>query len=114
MKVLRSPKFADEEYKRFYQIFDRTFLGLFPNFIEKVNELLPTQQRLNTRSDGSLSTELRILAVIRLGITKSPEIAEVLNCAIRTVYRYLITLRSLSTYPKYSFEEEIKKISTLN
>lgn len=114
MKVLRSPKFADEEYKRFYQIFDRTFIGLFPNFIEKVNELLPPQNHLSTRSDGSLSTELRILAVIRLGITKSPEIAEVLNCAIRTVYKYRITLRSLSTCPKDSFEEEIKKIGTLN
>lgn len=114
MRILRSPKFADEEYKRFYQIFDRTFMGLFPNFINKVNELLPAEARLSTRSDGSLSTELRILAVIRLGITKSPEIAEVLNCAIRTVYKYRITLRSLSTCPKDSFEEEIKKIGTLN
>lgn len=114
MRILRSPKFADEEYKRFYQIFDRTFMGLFPNFINQVNELLPAEARLSTRSDGSLSTELRILAVIRLGITKSPEIAEVLNCAIRTVYKYRITLRSLSTCPKDSFEEEIKKIGTLN
>ena len=110
MKVLRSPKFADEEYKRFYHIFDRTFLGLFPNFIEKVNELLPAEERLSTRIDGSLSTELRILAVIRLGITKSPEIAEVLNCAVRTVYKYRITLRSISTCAKGDFEEEIRKI----
>ena len=110
MKVLRSPKFADEEYKRFYHIFDKTFMGLFPNFIEKVNELLPAQARLSRRSDGSLSTELRILAVIRLGITKSPEIAEVLNCAVRTVYKYRITLRSISTCAKGDFEEEIRKI----
>ena len=114
MKILRSPKFADEEYKRFYQIFDSTFMGLFPNFIEKVNELLPAEAHLSKRSDGSLSTELRILAVIRLGITKSPEIAEVLNCAIRTVYKYRITLRSLSTCQKDNFEEEIKKIGNLN
>ena len=114
MKVLRSPKFADEEYKRFYRIFDSTFLGLFPSFIEKVNELLPVEAHLSTRSDGSLSTELRILAVIRLGITKSPEIAEVLNCAIRTVYKYRTTLRSLSTCTKDNFEEEIKKIGNLN
>ena len=114
MKVLRSPKFADEEYKRFYQIFDRTFMGLFPNFIEKVNELLPADEHLSTRSDGSLSTELRILAVIRLGITKSPEIAEVLNCAVRTVYKYRITLRSISTCAKGDFEEEIKKIGNID
>ena len=114
MKVLRSPKFADEEYKRFYHIFDSTFMGLFPNFIEKVNELLPEQASLSPRSDGSLSTELRILAVIRLGITKSPEIAEVLNCAVRTVYKYRITLRSISTCAKGDFEEEIKKIGNIN
>ena len=113
MKILRSPKFADGEYKRFYRIFDRTFMGLFPNFIEKVNELLPPQEHLSTRSDGSLSTELRILAVIRLGITKSPEIAEVLNCAVRTVYKYRITLRSISTCSKGDFEDEIKKIGNI-
>lgn len=110
MKYLRSPKYADEEYKNFYQIFDRTFMGLFPHFIEKVNELLPPEARLSTRNDGSLNTELRILAVIRLGITKSPEIAEVLNCAIRTVYKYRITLRSLALCDKDIFEEKIRKI----
>ena len=114
MKVLRSPKYADEEYKRFYHIFDRTFMGLFPNFIEKVNELLPAEEHLSTRNDGSLSTELRILAVIRLGITKSPEIAEVLNCAVRTVYKYRITLRSISTCAKGDFEEEIRKIGNID
>ena len=114
MKVLRSPKYADEEYKKFYHIFDRTFMGLFPNFIDKVNELLPAEEHLSTRSDGSLSTELRILAVIRLGITKSPEIAEVLNCAVRTVYKYRITLRSISTCAKGDFEEEIRKIGNID
>lgn len=110
MKYLRSPKYADEEYKRFYEIFDRTFMGLFPHFIEKVNELLPPEARLSARNDGSLNTELRILAVIRLGITKSPEIADVLNCAIRTVYKYRITLRSLALCDKDSFEDKIRKI----
>lgn len=110
LKYLRSPKYADEEYKRFYEIFDRTFMGLFPHFIEKVNELLPPEARLSARNDGSLNTELRILAVIRLGITKSPEIADVLNCAIRTVYKYRITLRTLALCDKDLFEKKIQKI----
>lgn len=78
--------------------------------LSKVNELLPPEARLSARNDGSLNTELRILAVIRLGITKSPEIAEVLNCAIRTVYKYRITLRSLALCDKDIFEEKIRKI----
>lgn len=110
MKILRSPKFADNEYKLFYQTFDKTFISLFPHFIEKVNELLPEEARLSTKNDGSLSTELRILAVIRLGITKSPEIADVLNCAIRTVYKYRITLRSIALCDKDEFEKRVKKI----
>ena len=110
MRVLRSPKFADNEYKLFYQTFDKTFIGLFPHFIEKVNDLLPEDAKLSAKNDGSLSTELRILAVIRLGITKSPEIADVLNCALRTVYKYRITLRSVALCDKDEFEKRIKKI----
>lgn len=108
MKVLRAPKYADEECKRFYEIFDRTFMGLFPHFIEEVNELLPPKAQLSPKSDGSLSTELRILAAIRLGITKSPEIADVLNCAIRTVYKYRTTLRCLAICDKDQFEEKVR------
>ena len=110
MKILRSPKFADNEYKLFYQTFDKTFISLFPHFIEKINELLPEEARLSSKNDGSLSTELRILAVIRLGITKSPEIADVLNCAIRTVYKYRITLRSIALCDKDEFEKRVREI----
>lgn len=110
MKVLRSPKYADSEYKKFYHTFDTTFMSLFPHFVEKVNEMLPEDARLETKNNGGLTTELRILAVIRLGIVKSQEIADVLNCAIRTVYKYRITLRSVALCPKDEFEERIKQI----
>lgn len=107
---LRSPKYADEEYKKFYRFFDDTFLGLFPNFIVKVNELLPPSRHFSRKSDGSLPTEIRILATIRLGITKSQEIADVLNCALRTVYKYRISLRGEALCPKEEFELRIRDI----
>ena len=94
MALLRSPRYTDEEYKRFYKMFDSTFVGLFPHFVDKVNEIMPEDSRLQIKPDGSLSTEIRILAIIRLGITKSPEIAEVLNCAVNTVYKYRETIRN--------------------
>lgn len=107
---LRSPKYADGEYKRFYHFFDETFLGLFPNFIAKVNELLPPERHFSRKADGSLPTEIRILASIRLGITKSQEIADVLNCALRTVYKYRISLRGEALCPKEEFESRIRDI----
>lgn len=110
MAYLRSPRYADSEYRRFYGIFDDTFMKLFPNFIEKVNELLPDELHFSRKANGSLGTELRILAVIRLGITKSHEIAEVLNCAVRTVYKYRITLRQKALCSPDEFESRILKI----
>lgn len=107
---LRSPKYADEEYKRFYHFFDETFLGLFPNFIAKVNELLPPERHFSRKADGSLPTEIRVLATIRLGITKSQEIADVLNCALRTVYKYRISLRGDALCPKEEFEFKVREI----
>ena len=73
----------------------------------------------SVRSDISsgckvFDSQVITLAVIRLGITKSPEIAEVLNCAVRTVYKYRTTLRSISTCAKGDFEEEIKKIGNID
>ena len=110
MALLRTPRYADEEYKRFYKIFDDTFIGLFPHFVDKVNEIMPEDSKLCIKPDGSLSTEIRILAIIRLGITKSPEIAEVLNCAVNTVYKYRETLRNKALCPKADFENIIMKI----
>ena len=81
MRKLRSPSDVDRNYRDFYRIFDETFLGIFPDFVERVNELLEEPARFPVRSDGALSTELRILAVMRLGITDSGCIASFLNCA---------------------------------
>lgn len=110
LSYLRSPRYADSEYRHFYQVFDDTFMKLFPHFVEKVNELLPEDLHFCRKADGSLGTELRILAVIRLGIDKSHEIAEVLNCAVRTVYKYRITLRNRAMCQPEEFEERVKRI----
>ena len=111
MALLRTPRYADEEYKRFYQIFDETFIGLFPQFVERVNELLPEESRFVVKRGGGLCTEIRILAIIRLGITRSQEIAEVLNCSVNTVYKYRETLRNKALCPKEDFEKMVQKIN---
>lgn len=110
MAMLRAPKYADSEYANFYATFDEVFLRIFPDFADKVNELLPDDRALQLKEDGSLTTELRILAVIRLGITESPKIARILNVSITTVYTYRYRLRHCAICEPEVFEDKISVI----
>ena len=110
LKELRSPaEFAD--YKEFYSIFDQTFLGIFPHFVEDVNALLREEVRFNvSESKKSLPTELRILATLKLGIHDSPQIASFLKCSLSTVYTYRAKLRNQALCPKDEFETRVKNL----
>lgn len=111
LKALRSPAvFSD--YKEFYAIFDRTFLGIFPDFVESVNSLLREEARFDVKSSKeSLPTELRILATLKLGIEDSPRIASFLKCSLSTVYTYRAKMRNQAVGPKELFESRVKNIS---
>ena len=104
LKYLRSPSPIYEEYKRYYKIFDEAFLGIFPDFREKVNALLREESRFPVPEEPVLCTELRLLAAIRLGITESGKIATFLNCAPTTVYTYRTRLKRAAVCPKEEFE----------
>ena len=108
VRRLNSSQVIDGEYQKFYQSFDSSFLDIFPNFIGQVNELLQPEFRFTPRSDSSLTTELRILAAIRLGITDSGHIASLLNCASATVYTYRTKLRN-AALDRDNFEEQVSK-----
>ena len=107
---LREPEYIYMQYKAFYKIFDEIFLGIFPDFPDKVNELLKEDKRLAIKHSGSMPTELRILAVIRLGITDSRKIAEFLNPSVNTIYTYRTKMRYDSIDGPEIFEEKIKNI----
>ena len=108
LAMLRSPSESDRRYKEFYNIFDETFLGLFPEFIQRVNELLKPECRYE--ETDSLNTELRILAALRLGITDSAQIASFLNCALSSVYTYRYRIRKNALCSKEEFENIIMHI----
>lgn len=110
MRKLRSPSDVDRDYRDFYRIFDETFLGIFPDFIEQVNALLEESARFPVRADKTLPTELRILAVMRLGITDSGHIASFLNCASTTVYTYRTRLRNSALGARNEFEKQVRLI----
>ncbi|MBP3483126.1 MAG: hypothetical protein J6K28_07025 [Alistipes sp.] len=111
LKELRTPRLAEKEWREFYKIFDATFLDIFPNFIERVNELLVADERFVQKSAGVLNTELRILAVIRLGITDSVKIAYFLNCSLSTIYNYRTKMRNAAAGNRDDFETRVQSIS---
>ena len=110
LKALKSPAVMYKEYDDYYHIFDETFLGLYPDFIVKVNELLSPEARFQTEGVKELPTDLRILAAIRIGINESGKIARFLKCSPNTVYTYRTRLKRLATCPKDEFESRIMQI----
>lgn len=110
MRALRSPSVMYREYEDFYRVFDETFLGIYPDFVEKVNALLSEDARFDLRGEKTLPTELRILAAIRIGITESGKIARFLKCSPNTVYTYRTKLKRSAVCPKEVFEAEIARI----
>lgn len=110
LKELRgAADYAD--YREFYRIFDQTFLGIFPNFVDGVNALLREDARFCVPKAGPLPTEIRILAAIRLGMDDSPRIASFLKCSLSTVYTYRAKMRNQALCPKEEFENMVKALS---
>jgi DNA-binding NarL/FixJ family response regulator len=86
-------------------------LKLFPNFIESYNRLFPAEDQIQLK-DNLLDTDQRIFALIRMGITDSEKIAQILDYSVKTIYAYKTRIKNRSLYPK-DFEERIMKIKTI-
>ncbi|MEO4925190.1 DUF6377 domain-containing protein [Bacteroides uniformis] len=110
-RTLKSDRFINQELKEFYHNFDVSFLKIFPNFVEEFNRLLPVEEQLHPKNEELLVTELRIFALIRLGITDSARIAEFLRYSITTIYTYRSKLKNKSLC-KEDFEERVMKITS--
>lgn len=108
-KELKSSSFVEKELDAFYNTFDETFLHLFPDFVERFNSLLREEEALVIPKKGGLSTELRVFALLRLGITDNERIASFLRCSKATVYSYRSRVRLKSFSPE-QFEEQIMHI----
>ena len=110
-KTLKSSVIIEEELEAFYNTFDETFLHLFPSFVKAFNSLLPANDSIVPKEEGRLTTELRIFALIRLGITDSERIASFLRYSKATIYSYRSRLRLKSLNPEH-FEENIMQITS--
>lgn len=107
---LKSTKYVEEEFRRFLSNFDETFLKVYPSFVDEFNKLFPLGEKQELKGDELLNTELRIFALIRLGITDSNKIAKFLRCSITTVYTYRSKVKNKSLCPD-EFEDRIMECS---
>lgn len=112
MAKIKSTQFIEDELEGLYNDFDKTFLQLFPSFVEEFNALLAENERIQlpSKENGRLNTELRIFALIRLGITDSVKIAQFLNYSVRTIYNYRTKMRNKAAGNRDEFEKEVMKI----
>ena len=110
-EMLRKPPEEVVDYKNFYRIFDDTFLGLYPDFPDRVNALLRPEARFTMRNERELTTGLRILAAIKIGITDSGKIAKFLHCAPSSIYTHRSKIKKNALCPPEEFENEIMKIT---
>jgi hypothetical protein len=111
LKSLKSSQFIEDELSDFYTNFDETFLRIYPTFIQDFNSLFSEREKQVPKQNELLNTELRVYALIRLGINDSAKIAIFLRYSITTVYTYRSKLKNKSVRPE-NFEEQVMKIGS--
>ncbi len=110
LSEISSRKLIEDELKEFYQLFDKSFLNLYPDFVEQFNALLKPESRIEPKKGELMTTELRIFALIRLGITQSSEIASLLRYSVNTIYNYRAQVKNSALDDRDNFEEKVRHL----
>lgn len=100
----------DMSIEQLYRRFDEVFLTLYPDFVERFNALLKPEAQLIPEEKGSLTPELRIYALIVLGVTDSVSIAEILQYSPQTVYNYRLKVRHTTLTPKFELARYVAQM----
>ena len=101
---------VETELAEFYDSFDTTFINLFPTFVEDFNALLREDEQVQLKSGQKLNTELRVFALIRLGITDSTKIAHFLRYSVTTIYNYRTRMRNRARGDRDELEKQVMEI----
>jgi hypothetical protein len=110
IKRLKSSDYINEEVHLLYARFDKVFLSLYPTFVDDFNALLKPDEQIVLKPGVLLNKELRIYALLRLGITDSVKIANFLRCSTSTIYNYRTKIRNKAIGDRDLFEEEVMVI----
>lgn len=111
-KTIKSGKFIEEQSSEFYTMFDKSFLKIYPSFVQSVNELLQPEARITLPEGNTLNTDLRILAFMRLGLDDASRMAQLMNYSVNTIYAYRNRLRN-KAINRATFEEDVMKIKSI-
>lgn len=101
---------VETELAEFYDSFDTTFINLFPTFVEDFNALLREDEQVQLKPGQKLNTELRVFALIRLGITDSTKIAHFLRYSVTTIYNYRTRMRNRARGDRDELEKQVLEI----
>lgn len=109
-QMTESPTEVQNVVREFYHSFDAIFLNIYPNFVEEFNELLKPEEYVHLKEGELLTTELRIYALVRMGITDSFRISQVLHCSPQTVYNNRNKTRNKALSDREDFDESVRNL----
>lgn len=109
LNTASSSRLSEEDAATFMNSFDTAFLDLYPSFVDEFNALLRTDEQIVPPHKGRLTTELRIYALIRLGVKESSEIAALLFYTPRTIYNYRSAIKSRAIN-RETFECDVEQL----
>ena len=101
---------SEKALQEFYRKFDETFLAMYPDFVSQFNALIREDARIKPKGSDRLCTELRIFALIRLGVDDSKQIAAILHYSVSTIYNYKVAIKNAAIGDRETFEERVKMI----
>ena len=104
---------ARKEKEELLLTFDKIFLKLFPNFVTEVNALLRDEEKIRLKEGELLTTDLRIFALMRMGVADPEKIALILEYSVKTIYSYKSRIKNKAILPGDAFEEKVMQIKTL-
>jgi len=112
LSQLSSERLSEEDAVTFLSRFDRACLDLYPTFPQELNTLLQPNSKILLSSTNGMTTEQRIMALVRLGVNESSEIANLLFYSPQTIYNYRSAIKT-KAYCKETFEAEVARLCTV-
>lgn len=100
----------EEDISQFNRMFDETFINLYPDFVEKFNALLQDGEEIQPKGEDILTPELRVFALIKLGVVESSRIASLLHYSANTVYNYRAKIKNKARGDREQFESAVQAI----
>lgn len=102
-----------KEREFLFNTFDSVFMSIFPNFIEVFNSLLNKEDQLWPKHPELLNTDLRIFALIRLGINDVEAIATILEYSVNTIYVYKMRIKAKALVSADDFDKIIMSVKAI-